>query len=63
MESLVYGAAKKVDPSQLEISMSFYGGRLILFSISQDLKQLCNNEFTINDTQSFSADIKNIPPS
>ena len=30
--------------------------------ISQYLKPLCKNEFTINDTQSFSADIKNIPP-
>ena len=29
--------------------------------ISQYLKPLCKNEFTINDTQSFSADIKNIP--
>ena len=30
--------------------------------ISQYLKPLCKNEFTINDTQSFSTDIKNIPP-
>ena len=30
--------------------------------ISQYLKPFCKNEFTINDTQSFSADIKNIPP-
>ena len=30
--------------------------------ILQYLKPLCKNEFTINDTQSFSADIKNIPP-
>ena len=30
--------------------------------ISQYLKPLCKNEFTINDRQSFSADIKNIPP-
>ena len=30
--------------------------------ISQYLKSLCKNEFTINDTQSFSGDIKNIPP-
>ena len=29
--------------------------------ISQYLKPICKNEFTINDTQSFSADIKNIP--
>ena len=29
--------------------------------ISQYLKPLCENEFTINDRQSFSADIKNIP--
>ena len=29
--------------------------------ISQYLKPLCKNEFTINDRQSFSADIKNIP--
>ena len=30
--------------------------------MSQYLKLLCKNEFTIYDTQSFSADIKNIPP-
>ena len=30
--------------------------------ISQYLKPLCKNEFTINDTQSFSGGIKNIPP-
>ena len=30
--------------------------------ISQYLKPLCKNEFTINDRQSFSADIKNITP-
>ena len=30
--------------------------------ISQYLKPLCKNKGTINDTQSFSADIKNIPP-
>ena len=30
--------------------------------ISQYLKPLCKNKFTINDTQSFSADTKNIPP-
>ena len=30
--------------------------------ISQYLKPLCKNEFTINDTQTFSANIKNIPP-
>ena len=30
--------------------------------ISQYLKPICENEITINDTQSFSADIKNIPP-
>ena len=30
--------------------------------ISHYLKPLCKNKFTINDTQSFSADIKNIPP-
>ena len=30
--------------------------------ISQYLTPLCKNEFTINDTQSFSADIKNILP-
>ena len=30
--------------------------------ISQYLKPLCKNEFLINDTQSFSADIKIIPP-
>ena len=29
--------------------------------ISQYLKPLCKNEFTKNDTQSFSADIKYIP--
>ena len=31
--------------------------------ISQSLKPLYKNEFTINNTQSFSEDIKNIPPS
>ena len=30
--------------------------------ISQYLKPLCKNKGTINDTQSFSADITNIPP-
>ena len=30
--------------------------------ISQYLKPLCKNEFMVNDTQSFSADIKIIPP-
>ena len=30
--------------------------------ISQQLKPLCKNECSINDTQSVSADIKNKPP-